>query len=622
MHDLEVRLAECEADSKRGAKIQAALYRIADAGSASTDVHEFYKLLHEIIGSLMYAGNFFIATLDEATGILSWPYHVDEKDTGEENWAPELYQEGRGVSSYVMRTGNSVHTLTQNEALLQGGEIAIIGAMPEDAVFVPLRADGKALGVLAVQSYTKGIGYTDDDVQILNFVAQHIATALTRARAIAETRQRNAELSIINSIQQGLASKLELQAIIDLVGDKVREIFDAQGIAIGTYDHADRLVHYGYMVQNGRRVPAEPAPFAGMSLHMIKTRRTLVINEDFERRIEDIGSTWIAGMDKPRSAVYVPLLAGETVAGVITIQNLDRENAFSESDVRLLETLASSMSVALENARLFDEVQHRNQEISEALEQETATADILRVIAGSPSDIQPVLEVIAEHAVRLCEGLNSSVYLTDGKLVYEAVSRDASPEARELNRAEYPRPLAYDFSLSSRAILGKAVLNIPDSQNDPTLPELTREYSRVLGMKSILFAPLIKDGEARGALAVSHAETGLFSDKQVALLKTFADQAVIAIENVRLFNETKRLLAETEQRAAELGIINRVQEGLASKLDFGAIIRLVERKSARSSQPTRSISRSSMPRSNCFAFRTTWIRAFKPYPARYHLGRA
>ena len=118
------------------------------------------------------------------------------------------------------------------------------------------------------------------------------------------------------------------------------------------------------------------------------------------------------------------------------------------------------------------------EEITEALEQQTATTDVLRVIAGSPSDIQPVLEVIAEHAVRLCEGLNSSVYLTDGKLVYEAVSRDASPQARELNRAEYPRPLAYDSSLSSRAILGKAVLNIADSQNDPTLPELTREYSR------------------------------------------------------------------------------------------------------------------------------------------------
>ena len=126
--------------------------------SASADVQEFYKSLHEIIGGLMYAGNFFIATLDEDSGMLSWPYHVDEKDVDEENWAPELYQEGRGVSSYVMRTGKSVHTLTQNKALLQSGEIEIIGALPEDAIFVPLQADGKTLGVLAVQSYTKGVG--------------------------------------------------------------------------------------------------------------------------------------------------------------------------------------------------------------------------------------------------------------------------------------------------------------------------------------------------------------------------------------------------------------------------------------------------------------------------------
>ena len=102
---------------------------MADAASASADVQAFYRSLHEIVGSLMYAGNFFIATLDEDSGILSWPYHVDEKDVDEANWAPELYQEGRGVSSYVMRTGKSVHTRTQNKALLERGEIEIIGAL-------------------------------------------------------------------------------------------------------------------------------------------------------------------------------------------------------------------------------------------------------------------------------------------------------------------------------------------------------------------------------------------------------------------------------------------------------------------------------------------------------------
>ena len=171
-------------------------------------------------------------------------------------------------------------------------------------LFVPLVKDGEAVGALAVSHAETGL-FSEKHVALLKTFADQAVIAIENVRLfnetkrlLSETEQRAAELAIINSVQQGLASKLDYQAILDLVGDKIREIFDAQGVAIGTYDHAARLVHYGYMVQKGRRVPAEPAPFAGMSLHMIKTRRTLVINENFERRIEEIGSTWIAGMDK------------------------------------------------------------------------------------------------------------------------------------------------------------------------------------------------------------------------------------------------------------------------------------------------------------------------------------
>jgi signal transduction histidine kinase len=158
-------------------------------------------------------------------------------------------------------------------------------------------------------------------------------------------------------VQEGLASKLDFKAIIDLVGDKIREIFDAQSVAIGTYDHANGLVDYSYVIQKGRRVSMKPTPFAGMSRHMIDTRRTFVINENVPQRVQEIGAIFPSDFDLPRSTVYVPLLVGETVTGVINVANLDREHAFSASDVRLLQTFGSSLAVALENARLFDETQ-------------------------------------------------------------------------------------------------------------------------------------------------------------------------------------------------------------------------------------------------------------------------
>ena len=147
---------------------------------------------------------------------------------------------------------------------------------------------------------------------------------------------------------------------------------------------------------------------------MINSRRSLLINEKVAQTLADMGSTWLDDIDMPRSAVYVPLLVGDVVTGVIVLGNLDRENAFGKSDVRLLETLASSMSVALENARLFDELQQRNQEISEALAQQTATNDVLRALSGSPTDLESLLESIADHRPRFAAD-DAHIYPVEGE---------------------------------------------------------------------------------------------------------------------------------------------------------------------------------------------------------------
>jgi len=214
-------------DAGRADKVQGALYRIAELASAAQDMQEFYRAIHEVVGELMYAENFFIALYDEERQLVSWPYSVDEVDDDfpdPNQWVAFGSRHARGPTGYVLRTAQPQWLpRARLEELLAEGELEPIGELSEDWLGVPLKsAEGRTVGVLVVQSYTKDILYTEQDRDLLAFVGQHVGAALSRARAIEETRQRNAELALINSVQEALAGELEMQAIYDLVGDKLR----------------------------------------------------------------------------------------------------------------------------------------------------------------------------------------------------------------------------------------------------------------------------------------------------------------------------------------------------------------------------------------------------------------
>jgi signal transduction histidine kinase len=254
--------------------------------------------------------------------------------------------------------------------------------------------------------------------------------------------------------------------------------------------------------------------------------------------------------------VAVPLLRHDEALGAIAVTR-HAPGGFTDDEIALLQTFADQAVIAIENGRLLSELQERNEsltqahaQVSEALEQQTATAEILRVISTSPTDLQPVFETIAENALRLCDAAVSGVLRFDGALIHLAAHRNFSPAMRAIIPQDYPMAPTRR-RMSGRAILDRTVVHVPDVLSDFDYPQ---DVAGSTGWRSFLSVPMLRKGQAIGAVTVVRTEPGPFSDRQIELLKTFADQAVIAIENVRLFKELEaanRELSAANQHKSE-----------------------------------------------------------------------
>jgi signal transduction histidine kinase len=248
---------------------------------------------------------------------------------------------------------------------------------------------------------------------------------------------------------------------------------------------------------------------------------------------------------------------------------------FTDKELGLIETFADQAVIAIENVRLFTELQEKNRaltqahaQVSEALDQQTGTSDILRVLSGSPTNEQPVFDAIVRSARRLCDAAFSVVVLTEsGQQVLAAVD-GVDPARVEAMRAIYPRPIARETT-TGRAILDRRIVHIEDSRLDP---EYTHPLRDTMELRSILTVPIFREGSALGAVSVWRPEARPFTDKQIALLQTFADQAVIAIENVRLFKELEARTRELTHSVEELRALGEVSQAVSSTLKLETVL--------------------------------------------------
>jgi GAF domain-containing protein len=480
---------------------------------------------------------------------------------------------GRAV---VDATAVHVEDLANAEGEFPLGREIAIRFGHRTALATPLLRDGAPIGVLFLRR-RQVRSFSNNEIALLQTFADQAVIAIENVRLFNETKE---------ALEQQTATS-EILRVISTSPTDVQPVFDAivrnAANVCGAFDAVLALAEGDDFVTPAHHGPI-PRPTGNISMQgtvtgqAIREARTVHVADLLAADHYPIGRK-LASEIGYRTVLCVPLLHDGASVGAIGIRRTE-VRPFTDKQVELLKTFADQAVIAIENVRLFTELQEKNRalthahaQVTEALEQQTATSEILRVISSSPTDVQPVFDTIVRSVTRLCGAAFSFVFLTEGGMLYHPASHGSSPEIVAAIRALFPWPLDRETAAGT-AILSRAVVHVPDVLEQSAIP-VARETGRAVGYRSLLTVPMLRQGEALGAITVNRRQPGRFSDAEVQLLKTFADQAVIAIENVRLFKELEERTRQLTRSVDQLTALGEVGRAVSSTLDLETVLNTI-----------------------------------------------
>ena len=442
---------------------------------------------------------------------------------------------------------------------------------------VPLLREGAPIGVF-ILTRQQVRPFTDRQIELVQTFADQAVIAIENVRLFDEVQARTRDLS--EALQQQTAtadvlkvisrSAFDLKAVLAVLVQSVLDLCNATGGNIHLRDgETFRLkMQLGWpeefaQYMRERPVTAGTGSASGRAILTGAIAHIPDVLDDPDYELSE--GPKIAGY---RALLGVPLLRQNEVIGVFSVGR-PAAGAFTKREIDLVQTFADQAVIAIENVRLFDEVQARTRDLSEALQQQTATAEVLKVISRSAFDLQAVLDTLVQSAQRLCNARGSMIFVRDGE-VYRVAAHVGMPEAFVSFRLANPLRADRRSAVGRVALTGELV-HLPDVLTDPDIQKLAAQLG---DFRAVLSVPLVREDEVVGIFALNRPEPGLFAPAQVKLVQTFADQAAIAIANVRLFNEVKtktddlsEALQQQTATADVLKVISRSAFDLQAVLD-------------------------------------------------------
>ena len=450
---------------------------------------------------------------------------------------------------------------------------------------VPMIREGEVIGAITVDR-RESKPFLDKQIGLVQIFADQAVIAIENVRLFKELQEKNRALTeahaqVTEALEQQTAtaeilhvisrSQTDVQPVFDtIVGSAVRL---CDGLFSGLFQFDGELLHLvaqhnftpEALEASDRVFPARPTRALGAGRAILERAVVHIPDVEVDPEFQHQALTRAIGF---RSGLFVPMLREGAPIGVILVARAEA-GPFSDNEIALLQTFADQAVIAIENVRLFRELEARNRDLTETLEQQTATAEILRVISSSPTDVQPVFDTITQNALELCGAASSLLTTFDGELLHLAALANLRPGVADSLRRVYPmRPGR--GAAGARAILTRAVVHIPDLREDPEYA--LRDLVQALDFRSVLAVPMLREGKPIGTINVHKGDPEPFSESQIALLQTFAAQAVIAIENARLFKELQARTGELTQSVEQLTALGEVSRAVSSTLDVETVL--------------------------------------------------